>query len=143
MTFFCCNGCLSLDSYIKPQRDARSYCQRPRCLSLDSYIKPQPSPIQELEPGVVYLLIPTSNHNLLNVSVVAVVVVYLLIPTSNHNPIGGGLETHFVVYLLIPTSNHNLSIYKQRRRIVVYLLIPTSNHNSYQPFACPYTLFIS
>ena len=37
----------------------------------------------------------------------ALAVVYLLIPTSNHNLIlmlrGGGK----VVYLLIPTSNHN------------------------------------
>ena len=35
---------------------------------------------------VVYLLIPTSNHNWRLVSIAAEVVVYLLIPTSNHNP---------------------------------------------------------
>ena len=34
---------------------------------------------------VVYLLIPTSNHNLAFISAVLAIVVYLLIPTSNHN----------------------------------------------------------
>ena len=34
-------------------------------------------------------------------------VVYLLIPTSNHNVVGGVVARKKVVYLLIPTSNHN------------------------------------
>ena len=34
-------------------------------------------------------------------------VVYLLIPTSNHNVRLSHLLTRCVVYLLIPTSNHN------------------------------------
>ena len=34
---------------------------------------------------VVYLLIPTSNHNLSVLVLLLVLVVYLLIPTSNHN----------------------------------------------------------
>ena len=34
-------------------------------------------------------------------------VVYLLIPTSNHNYYQNTILTKFVVYLLIPTSNHN------------------------------------
>ena len=37
---------------------------------------------------VVYLLIPTSNHNRFRPRVVASSVVYLLIPTSNHNDDG-------------------------------------------------------
>ena len=36
-------------------------------------------------------------------------VVYLLIPTSNHNYEIAEPETGGVVYLLIPTSNHNPS----------------------------------
>ena len=34
-------------------------------------------------------------------------VVYLLIPTSNHNFESDYIDTAKVVYLLIPTSNHN------------------------------------
>ena len=34
------------------------------CISFDSYIKPQPRNIQWHDRSVVYLLIPTSNHNL-------------------------------------------------------------------------------
>ena len=37
-------------------------------------------------------------------------VVYLLIPTSNHNGSAVALRAVFVVYLLIPTSNHNLNL---------------------------------
>ena len=36
-----------------------------RCISFDSYIKPQPYPYKEWFQRVVYLLTPTSNHNLL------------------------------------------------------------------------------
>ncbi len=39
---------------------------------------------QEVEK-VVYLLIPTSNHNIQAYDIEALSVVYLLIPTSNHN----------------------------------------------------------
>ena len=34
-------------------------------------------------------------------------VVYLLIPTSNHNIPQSFVRLYYVVYLLIPTSNHN------------------------------------
>ena len=34
-------------------------------------------------------------------------VVYLLIPTSNHNQESPSPTQPYVVYLLIPTSNHN------------------------------------
>ena len=36
---------------------------------------------------VVYLLIPTSNHNAAHIPGTAGEVVYLLIPTSNHNQV--------------------------------------------------------
>ena len=38
------------------------------------------------------------------------IVVYLLIPTSNHNVFTNDVVAQRVVYLLIPTSNHNLQI---------------------------------
>ncbi len=59
-----------------------------RCISFDSYIKPQPSLIKIRMIVVVYLLIPTSNHNRLLSEIRCALVVYLLIPTSNHNSYG-------------------------------------------------------
>ena len=38
-----------------------------------------------LKKEIVYLLIPTSNHNTLKVLNFCSCIVYLLIPTSNHN----------------------------------------------------------
>ncbi|EHJ36890.1 hypothetical protein HMPREF0673_02631 [Leyella stercorea DSM 18206] len=47
-------------------------------------------------------------------------VVYLLIPTSNHNAPGIWLKNQIVVYLLIPTSNHNLS-YLPKSTFMLYI----------------------
>ena len=98
---------MSFDSYIKPQLLTKTTKERMGCISFDSYIKPQ-------------LLFCLSARYL---------VVYLLIPTSNHNDIARGFCSRRVVYLLIPTSNHNLQIICRLNYKVVYLLIPTSNHN--------------
>ena len=57
-----------------------------RCISFDSYIKPQPCCNPIVIDIVVYLLIPTSNHNERVFTNCSHRVVYLLIPTSNHNP---------------------------------------------------------
>ena len=165
------------------------------CISFDSYIKPQPRSWKECCSNVVYLLIPTSNHNLRLGWVGKRFVVYLLIPTSNHNfcsrieprwllyifwflhqtttntwfcflsktlyifwflhqtTTASAFIKNFlccisfdsyikpqlylivvviilVVYLLIPTSNHNCKCSYTWDDQVVYLLIPTSNHNS-------------
>ena len=76
-------------------------------LSLDSYIKPQPQLRRYDRYDVVYLLIPTSNHNSDYEDGRKQNVVYLLIPTSNHNDKWLAPVSISVVYLLIPTSNHN------------------------------------
>ena len=55
--------CISFDSYIKPQLVRRFICTLVRCISFDSYIKPQLDAIILSLFLVVYLLIPTSNHN--------------------------------------------------------------------------------
>ena len=55
------------------------------CISFDSYIKPQLDVLSIGSMLVVYLLIPTSNHNWYRFKDGGVRVVYLLIPTSNHN----------------------------------------------------------
>ena len=72
-----------------------------------------------------------------------VIVVYLLIPTSNHNYTELTNKQAQVVYLLIPTSNHNFSGFYDSSRKVVYLLIPTSNHNPRMQPDSTSRLFIS
>ena len=56
-------GCISFDSYIKPQPVECIKDSHLSCISFDSYIKPQLLPSPHPVPAVVYLLIPTSNHN--------------------------------------------------------------------------------
>ena len=89
----------------KTQKMKPSWC----CISFDSYIKPQQRFLSYKLGWVVYLLIPTSNHNHKTVNTFGAVVVYLLIPTSNHNSTEDRSNAEEVVYLLIPTSNHNCS----------------------------------
>ena len=100
--------CISFDSYIKPQRVPKYVFPAIRCISFDSYIKPQLPVLAAEYEIVVYLLIPTSNHNSWLGVCRNIPVVYLLIPTSNHNMKRNAWVMSFVVYLLIPTSNHNL-----------------------------------
>ena len=76
---------MPFDSYIKPQLLTKTTKERMGCISFDSYIKPQPKCWWEHYDGVVYLLIPTSNHNASAHDELRTEVVYLLIPTSNHN----------------------------------------------------------
>ena len=101
----------------------------PSCISFDSYTKPQlMDRFIDLLP-VVYLLIPTPNHNAIVTENFEYFVVYLLIPTPNHNQMPFCILRRQVVYLLIPTSSHNSNMLRPLPFLVVYLLIPTSNHN--------------
>ena len=77
--------CISLYSYIKPQRRCALQCRSIGCISLYSYIKPQLIELLFNLSYVVYLYIPTSNHNKLSKKYQKQLVVYLYIPTSNHN----------------------------------------------------------
>ena len=103
-----------------------------RCISLYSYIKPQLMFLFCFALIVVYLYIPTSNHNFPVIAACIAQVVYLYIPTSNHNFVLVLPCKLSVVYLYIPTSNHNLNHSNISFPIVVYLYIPTSNHNLFQ-----------
>ena len=101
--------CISFDSYIKPQRTWRSRSSDLGCISFDSYIKPQPTSGWISILVVVYLLIPTSNHNGNAVRQAARPVVYLLIPTSNHNAQKGFIEsqTLYIFWFLHQTTTVN------------------------------------
>ena len=120
------------------------------CISFDSYIKPQHAPLPLCFRFVVYLLIPTSNHNLWPTELMWLEVVYLLIPTSNHNWSGTVNDDKllYIFWFLHQTTTFSpvirgymccisfdsyikpqLRWMGRRKERVVYLLIPTSNHN--------------
>ena len=81
--FLC--GCISFDSYIKPQLSMRPIESRAGCISFDSYIKPQPIETQEITP-IRCISFDSYIKPQLSINDSATgLVVYLLIPTSNHN----------------------------------------------------------
>ena len=141
----------------------RAYFLRSRCISFDSYIKPQPFPRIPRPEWVVYLLIPTSNHNAQSLAQRSKVlyIFWFLHQTitvkhqttifrccisfdSYIKPQHGFMFPKFskVVYLLIPTSNHNSRALPWKDLSVVYLLIPTSNHNWRGLRGCEEQLYI-
>ena len=143
--------CISFDSYIKPQLVGMFNTKHRSCISFDSYIKPQLLSNNVETNFVVYLLIPTSNHNQLLIHQVRKLVVYLLIPTSNHNnerKCSRPSELYIFWFLHQTTTNCRSesllsgcisfdSYIKPQHGVrpwwflsVVYLLIPTSNHNN-------------
>ena len=149
--------CISFDSYIKPQLLYDGYGIILSCISFDSYIKPQLSDGCPSDTPVVYLLIPTSNHNWINSYKNIHEVVYLLIPTSNHNYILGIviLRGLYIFWFLHQTTTWamihwtslccisfdsyikpQLFCFHTLLLFVVYLLIPTSNHNSVLSSLC-------
>ena len=101
---------------------------RMSCISFDSYIKPQPQRQDYVNDLVVYLLIPTSNHNTkqtIKHSSKLYIFWFLHQTTTTGDaspkkhrcisfdsyikpqPLNNLYHRHYVVYLLIPTSNHN------------------------------------
>ena len=121
------------------------------CISYHFYIKPQLRVIRIPAPGVVYLIISTSNHNVAGFVLVklrlyilsflhqtttgaqclcAGTLLYILsFLHQNHNYGTSNVGADLVVYLIISTSNHNLAYSLIKRAAVVYLIISTSNHN--------------
>ena len=133
------------------------------CISFDSYIKPQLLSESMFNSSVVYLLIPTSNHNCWANRCSTHQVVYLLIPTSNHN--GCMLqflaEPLYIFWFLHQTTTAercdvqyvsciSFDSYIKPQPFfsrcsicyVVYLLIPTSNHNKRIAFQDSMLLYI-
>ena len=120
------------------------------CISFDSYTKPQPIFNFIFLHIVIYLLIPTPNHNDVVDRGKWSLVVYLLIPTPNHNcvPPIYKILLLYIFWFLHQTTTENApgvldcrcisfdSYTKPQLRgcssvlyVVVYLLIPTPNHN--------------
>ena len=99
------------------------------CISFDSYIKPQPRSTTCHYTYVVYLLIPTSNHNCVihHWKFSPLYIFWFLHQTTTHAlaPLMLSSCISFDSYIKPQPARHRrLSI------TVVYLLIPTSNHNN-------------
>ena len=103
-------SCISFDLYIKPQHPHSFFICSLCCISFDPYIKPQRRPGASRHTQVVYLLIPTSNHNELSLADMWRNVVYLLIPTSNHNicPQYNNMCTLYIFWSLHQTTTSKL-----------------------------------
>ena len=98
------------------------------CISFDSYIKPQPGHSDGEKKTVVYLLIPTSNHNhAADVRTAAGLYIFWFLHQTT---------TYFIYYTFVLCCISFDSYIKPQLHWVVpclnnvvYLLIPTSNHN--------------
>ena len=120
------------------------------CISLYSYIKPQLLVFHTFHVPVVYLYIPTSNHNLAGIGVsVAMLYIFIFL----HQTTTPKVSSIFMLWLYIFIFLHQtttlapvdprwrgcISLYSYikpqhivnrfTRNRVVYLYIPTSNHN--------------
>ena len=100
----------------------------PGCISFDSYIKPQPRCRPWRARSVVYLLIPTSNHNVIPPYFFRCFVVYLLIPTSNHNLHKQGifLLLLYIFWFLHQTTTRTSSLTKESMLYIFWFLHQTT-----------------
>ena len=143
-------SCISFESYIKPQLWRMSGFTPSSCISFESYIKPQPGLPADMIDEVVYLLNPTSNHNLVaSVPGLWVLYIFWILHQTTTTP---GNRPEFSCCISFESYikpqhryNHPLGylscisfesyikpqhlMQPQRKYIVVYLLNPTSNHN--------------
>ncbi len=108
-------SCICLYSYIKPQLINTCSFESLRCICLYSYIKPQLCPCHCSLGRVVYVSIPTSNHNCAVVLATETTVVYVSIPTSNHNiPLPRRLSVLLYMSLFLhQTTTVNIKVCKE------------------------------
>ena len=120
--------CISFDSYIKPQRFVGSVRHRVRCISFDSYIKPQPSLRKWCSRCVVYLLIPTSNHNSAG-SLAGFDLLYIfwfLHQTTTGLTNSLKLFTLYIFWFLHQTTTHTVIFLRQRLLYIFWFLHQTT-----------------
>ena len=133
--------CISFESYIKPQPTCCCNLATVCCISFESYIKPQLYGIGDMISSVVYLLNPTSNHNLsLGVFSCSMLYIFWILhqTTTSLMPSTAwrrciSFESYIKPQPLSPTCSI---------LCVVYLLNPTSNHNAAPSFNNETTLYI-
>ena len=103
-----------------------------RCISFDSYIKPQLLNRYLCCLHVVYLLIPTSNHNLVAcLSKIYRLYIFWFLHQTTTVVNYGNMALCCISFdsYIKPQLNFDLAF----SCWVVYLLIPTSNHNRSRP----------
>ena len=156
-------GCISFDSYIKPQPRDEWACKLAGCISFDSYIKPQPSSLSKIILHVVYLLIPTSNHNKNEIlcKYRKLYIFWFLHQTTTYRLFCLWRWWLYIFWFLHQTTTYSsvrlfacccisFDSYIKPQRVnvcqmicnVVYLLIPTSNHNYCRFWRCSFSLYI-
>ena len=103
------------------------------CISFDSYIKPQHRYLKGHNFLVVYLLIPTSNHNPAAVLPFRVGVVYLLIPTSNHNSFSFSVCAHllYIFWFLHQTTTVDVAAVVAVALYIFWFLHQTTTYDTY------------
>ena len=113
------------------------------CLSLDSYIKPQHPREAQLHRLVVYLLIPTSNHNLgcWQSVRIALFISWFLHQTTTGNHISLNLSKLFISWFLHQTTTAALLIEQDKTLFISWFLHQTTT--TVLPFFHNKALFIS
>ena len=133
------------------------------CISFDSYIKPQPDSEFSRFRVVVYLLIPTSNHNVISKALCCtrLYIFWFLHQTTTTMPLTWARDMLYIFWFLHQTTTvrtmasqmhccisfdsyikPQLGSGSPLLRPVVYLLIPTSNHNLLRDSKIIYKLYI-
>ena len=120
--------CISFDSYIKPRRFL-CLCWMPvRCISFDSYIKPQQKSVRISLVWVVYLLTPTSNHNITTTldEYKALYIFWLLHQTTTLSADGRIGFKLYIFWLLHQTTTLNTSDLSKVKLYIFWLLHQTT-----------------
>ena len=105
----------------------------PSCICLYSYIKPQLRLILLYLMEVVYVSIPTSNHNLFRSFAFCRRVVYVSIPTSNHNSLFA-IAFYWLLYMSLFLHQTTTQGQRLRKPDLLYMSLflhqtTTSNHS--------------
>ena len=102
-------GCISFISYIKPQLMPLPIMRGAGCISFISYIKPQPTLSPPVTHRVVYLLYPTSNHNLsLRVNCKhSLYIFYILHQTTTNTSSVVAVVVLYIFYILHQTTTYS------------------------------------
>ena len=94
------------------------------CISIYSYIKPQLMGALYIDGLVVYLYIPTSNHNLGMRMMPASSVVYLYIPTSNHNSLVFHCATPALyIFIFLHQTTTTTSRTKDDNKLYIFIFL--------------------
>ena len=124
-------GCISFDSYIKPQPDTHFRSSPIGCISFDSYIKPQLFGVFFCFLGVVYLLTPTSNHNWMPARTYrqTLYIFWLLHQTTTYIVVFPESETLYIFWLLHQTTTDKTLLLEGIWLYIFWLLHQTTTRN--------------